>query len=130
MMNGRIIYVVVALTLAFTAKAAVPVSGKIIEESTGTSLAYANILLLSLPDSAFVSGTTSGEGGLFQFDNVSSGKYLLKASYIGFETKLISVDVAANPVALGDIPMKESNVLSEVVITSKTPPFQSGINGG
>lgn len=26
--------------------------------------------------------------------------------------------------------MNESNVLSEVVITSKIPPFQSGINGG
>jgi hypothetical protein len=131
-MQKRIITGIIFLITVFTfsARAAVSISGKIIEESTQTPLAYANILLLSLPDSAFVSGTTSSEGGLFQFDKVNNGKYLLKVLYIGFETKLITVDVAANPVDLGNISLKESNVLREVVITSKTPPFQSGNNGG
>jgi hypothetical protein len=114
----------------FTVNASVPISGKIIEESTGTPLEYVNIVLLSLPDSAFVSGTVSGEDGLFLFEKVNSGKYLLKISYVGLENKLISVDVSTNPVDLGDILLNESNVLREVVITSKTPPFQSSINGG
>ncbi|MDR3339957.1 MAG: carboxypeptidase-like regulatory domain-containing protein, partial [Candidatus Symbiothrix sp.] len=130
-MYKKILLQIIVFIFTYTvANAAVPVSGKIIEESTGNPLEYANIVLLSLPDSAFVSGTTSGEGGLFQFDKVNSGKYLLKVLYIGFENKLITVDVAANPVDLGDISLKESNVLSEVVITSKTPPFRSSINGG
>ena len=36
------------------------VSGKLIDEN-GQPLPYANVVLLSLPDSAFVGGTISGE---------------------------------------------------------------------
>ncbi|MDR1527300.1 MAG: outer membrane beta-barrel protein [Dysgonamonadaceae bacterium] len=131
-MNVKIIFGIVVLftIFTFTANAAAPVSGKILEESTGHSLEYANILLLSLPDSSFVTGATSSEDGQFRFDNVSSGKYLLKISYIGLENQLLPVDVSTKPVDLGDIVLKESNTLREVVVTSKIPPFQSGINGG
>jgi len=115
---------------SFIANAAVPISGRIIEESSKTPLEYANIILLSLPDSVYVNGMVSNETGVFKFDNVISGKYLLKISYIGLENNLISVDVSTMPVDLGDIPLKESNVLKEVVVTSKIPPFQSGVNGG
>jgi hypothetical protein len=40
------------------------VSGKLIDENS-QPLPYANVVLLSLPDSAFVSGTISGEDGSF-----------------------------------------------------------------
>ena len=38
------------------------VSGKLIDENS-QPLPYANVVLLSLPDSAFVNGTISGEDG-------------------------------------------------------------------
>lgn len=38
------------------------VSGKLIDENSHP-LPYANVVLLSLPDSAFVSGTVSGDDG-------------------------------------------------------------------
>lgn len=38
------------------------VKGKLVDESNHP-LPYANVVLLSLPDSAFVSGTISGEDG-------------------------------------------------------------------
>jgi len=50
---------------AFKANAAFSVSGRIIEESTKNPLGFANIVLLALPDSVFVNGTTSGESGIF-----------------------------------------------------------------
>jgi hypothetical protein len=131
-MIWKFIYVVVvfASTFVFTAKAAVPVSGKIIEESSNIPLEYANILLLSLPDSSFVAGSVSGENGFFRFDNVGNGKYLLKILYIGFENRFIPVDVTAAPIDLGDILLKESNILKEVIVTAKTPPFQLSAGGG
>jgi ABC-type antimicrobial peptide transport system permease subunit len=49
---------------------------------------------------------------------------------VGLESRTVPVDASAGPVDLGDIRLKESNTLKEVVVTSKTPPFQSGINGG
>lgn len=126
----KLISVLLSILFPFAANATVPVLGRIIESVANTPLEYANILLLSLPDSTFVTGTTSGEDGYFRFDNLNSGKYLLKISYIGFENRLIPVDVSAIPVDLGDIQLNESNVLGEVVVTSKIPAFQSGINGG
>jgi hypothetical protein len=115
---------------ASAAQAAVPVSGRVVESTTNEPLGYANILLLSLPDSVFVTGTTSGEDGFFRFDNVSNGKYLLKVSFIGYENGLVAVDVSGNPVDLADIRLKESNTLNEVVVTARIPPFRSGVNGG
>lgn len=55
---------------------------------------------------------------------------MLKISYIGFENQFIELEVSSPSLNLGEIRLNESNVLSEVVITSKIPPFQSGINGG
>ena len=43
------------------------VSGKLVDE-TGQPLPFANVVLLSLPDSAFVSGTISGEDGSFTLE--------------------------------------------------------------
>ncbi|MDR1356895.1 MAG: outer membrane beta-barrel protein, partial [Tannerellaceae bacterium] len=118
------------ILFAFTAKAAVPVSGKIIDAASGNPLEYANVVLLSLPDSAFVEGTVSDESGSFRLEGAVSGKYLLKVSYIGFENEFIPVDVSSTAVYLGDIRLSESNVLQEVVVTSRVPPFQPGVSGG
>lgn len=114
----------------FTAQSAVPITGKIIEASTDLPLGYANILLYTLPDSAFVSGTVSDESGTLRFDNIKSGKYLLKVSYVGFATRFMPVDVGDSPVDLGNVLLKESNVLGEVMVTTRPLPFQSGITGG
>ena len=43
------------------------VKGKLVDESNHP-LPYANVVLLSLSDSAFVSGTISGEDGLFKLE--------------------------------------------------------------
>ena len=130
-MQMKVFFTILVISiLAFTSKAAVPVSGRIIEKSTGSPLEYANILLFSLPDSTFITGATSGEDGHFQFDNVNSGEYLLKILYVGLEPQLIPVQVITEPVVLEDILLKESNVLKEVVITPKQIPFRMGNNGG
>jgi hypothetical protein len=127
----RTIFIIVAVALsAFTAKAAAPVSGKIIDETSGDPLEYVNIVLLSLPDSAFVAGTVSKEDGVFLFNSLNDGDYLLKISYIGLENKLIPINVSGAPVSLGYIHLKESALLSELVVTTKTPPFQLNAAGG
>ncbi len=43
------------------------VGGKLVDEN-GRPLAYANVVVLSLPDSAFVTGTVSNEDGAFRLD--------------------------------------------------------------
>lgn len=60
------------------------VKGKLVDESNHP-LPYANVVLLSLPDSAFVSGTISGEDGLFKLEATSVNQ-IVKISSIGYKT--------------------------------------------
>lgn len=104
--------------------------GKIIATETQTPLEYANIVLLSLPDSSFISGTVSDKDGIFQLNSPSRGKYLLKISYVGFDVKFVPFEAMETSIDLGNILLLESNILKEVVVTSKAPPFQTGSSGG
>ena len=54
----------------------------IITDSNNSPLPYANIILLSLPDSTYVQGTVSQEDGRFHLDG-SSDKRLLRISFMG-----------------------------------------------
>ena len=60
------------------------IGGKVIDEN-GEPLSYVNVVLLSLPDSAFVQGAVTDEQGVF---NIVTDKTegLLKVSSVGYET--------------------------------------------
>ena len=89
-------------------------SGKVIDEK-GQPVAFVNVVLLSLPDSAFVQGAVSDEQGAFHIvTNASDG--LLKLSCVGYETLFVK---AANDLT---ITMKEdAQMLGEVVVKSQLP---------
>ena len=55
-----IIYLLLACQSIITGLSAQTVSGKLVDEKN-EPMPYANVVLLSLPDSAFVSGTISGD---------------------------------------------------------------------
>ena len=62
--------------------------GKVHDEQ-GEPLPFVNVVLLSLPDSAYVQGTVTDEQGVF---NLSTSKHgdLLKVSSIGYETQYVT----------------------------------------
>lgn len=60
------------------------VSGKLVDEQN-QPLPYANIVLLSLPDSTFVTGTVSAEDGTFSLAT-TAGKQLVRISSIEYNT--------------------------------------------
>lgn len=68
------------------------VSGKLIDENS-QPLPYANVVLLSLPDSAFVSGATSDDKGNFVLKDLSAHSYLLQVSYIGYQPQSILLEI-------------------------------------
>ena len=70
--------------LAVQLQAQVTVTGKVIDEQQ-QPVPYANIVLLSLPDSAFVAGSISNEEGAFSL-NVKETKDVLRISSIGYAT--------------------------------------------
>lgn len=71
------------------------VSGTVVEKTTGEAVASATIQLLSLPDSSFVEGVTTGSMGEFTFKNVKEGEYTMRISFIGYTTKYVKLDLNA-----------------------------------
>ena len=65
------------------------ISGKLIDEQSGKPIEYGNIVLYRFRDSSMVTGTISNSQGNFVLDNVNVGRYFVKISFIGFETKVI-----------------------------------------
>ena len=90
------------------------VSGKLIDEDS-QPLPYANVVLLSLPDSAFVSGATSDDKGNFILKDLSSRSYLLQVSYIGYQPQSILLENLDRKINLGDIQLVQDAVALEGV---------------
>lgn len=77
-------------------------------------LVLTNAYVLSSKDSSFVNGQTTDDNGQFKFD-LKTGSYLLRISYVGYQTKWIPVELKAD-VDLGDISLKTLKGLDEVTV--------------
>ena len=101
------------MTLTSAAKTQ-DIRGKVID-AQGSPMAFVNVVLLSMPDSAFVQGAMTDEQGIFKIvTNINEG--LLKVSCIGYETVYMK---AAQGLT---ITMKEdATLLGEVVVKSSLP---------
>ena len=92
------------------------VSGKLVDEQN-QPLPYANVVLLSLPDSAFVSGTISGEDGAFTLEATSQNQ-IVKISSIGYKT----VCKPVSPANIGIVQLvSDAQILGEVVVKGNLP---------
>ena len=95
-----------------------------ITDRQGLPVEFANIVLLSVPDSSFLQGTVSDESGSFRIqtgDSISIRTYVIKISSIGYQT--IYRDTRAGNmenIVLSD----EAILLDEAVVIGKRPDFQ------
>jgi hypothetical protein len=101
------------------------VSGRIIDKESKEALSKATLQLYKIgnkKDTTFVGGALSNERGAFSFNNVSTGNYLLKISFLGYieQKKLLTKRTQA--LALGNISMEPNSVLiNEAVVTANIP---------
>jgi len=96
--------------------AAQTVSGKLIDENK-QPLPYANVVLLTLPDSTFVTGTVTAEDGTFSL-NTTTPNQLVRISSIGYNT----VYKPVQPANLGVIQLtSDTQQLGEVVVKADLP---------
>lgn len=93
--------------------------GKLIDEQENP-LPYANIVLLSLPDSAFVTGTVSSEDGTFRL-NATCDNRLIRISSIGYIT-LYKVCTGSDAGTLQLLP--DAQMLGEVTVKADLPKVQ------
>ena len=114
----QILSFLLCLCTAFTLSAQT-YSGKVTDEKN-RPLPYANVVLLSLPDSAFVTGTVSDESGAFTLRG-EKPKLLLRVSSIGYATIYNKVEKPE----LGTIQLlPDAQLLGEVVVKGDLPKVQ------
>jgi outer membrane receptor protein involved in Fe transport len=92
----------------------------LVHDKNNNPIAYANVVLTD-GDSLVVSGTTTSETGKFAINNIKKGAYLLKISFLGFNSYLKTIELH-NDINIGDIELEESTeALEGVTITAKRP---------
>ena len=101
------------MTMTMTAKTQ-DWGGRVIDEK-GEPMPFVNVVLLSLPDSAFVQGATTDVDGVFKIvTDVNEG--LFKVTSVGYQTLYINAGEGLT------IQMKEdTQLLSEVVVKGQLP---------
>jgi hypothetical protein len=116
-MKRNIIFLVaILMTLSVSARM-IKVTGCVI--SNKTPIEFANVVVLT-QDSVFVEGSISNEKGIFQIENIPSGKdYRLKISSIGYTAKTVQLSHLSRNTDLGKIEIEENTVaLKEVKVTA------------
>ncbi|MBC6991968.1 TonB-dependent receptor domain-containing protein [Hymenobacter sp. BT491] len=71
------------------------VSGTLLDHGNGQVLPFANVVLLRPQDSSFVAGAQTTDNGAFIIDKVALGKYLVRATVIGYKPLRRTVDLTS-----------------------------------
>lgn len=123
-MKRNVLILVVSLLsmVSQVANAQCVVKGKVVEQGTGTPLAYTNVVVYALPDTTFVKGTTSGDDGSFEISDVPE-EALVRMSMLGYTSKERRVVGGGD---MGDIPLAaEVTALKEVVVKADAVRFDN-----
>ncbi|MBR3765906.1 MAG: TonB-dependent receptor [Muribaculaceae bacterium] len=98
------------------------VSGRVVDSSKEPMI-QASIRLLAAKDSAYVTGTATNDNGRFRLQGVKSGKYILQATYVGYNPTYKNITVGTENLRVGEIVMEESSIMLKetTVIGVKTP---------
>ncbi len=108
----------------------ITVSGVVKNAGDTKPLSFANVVLLTASDSAFVTGTVALDDGRFTLSQVKPGNYLLQSSIVGFATanQPLYVGSLTPFIDVGTISLNGSQQkLEEVVINVAAGEVSSGL---
>ena len=110
--------------LAVLAATADTFTGRVVDE-TQAPAPFANVVLLSANDSAFVAGTTTGADGRFTLTG-HAARPIIKITYLGYKTQVLEVAGCD----LGTIALEpDATMLGEVVVKGQRPAFKLTTEG-
>lgn len=104
-------------TFIFPLFALYTIRGKVVDGATSKPLDFVNIALLKDVDGAPTSGVVSDEKGNFELPKVPNGKYILKVSFVGYNTIELPLKVSDKELDMGMIKLMEnSKTLNELEV--------------
>ena len=100
----------------------VSVKGNVADAKTGEKLPLVNVGLMRVDDTVFVRGAATDFDGQFAIPDVKPGKYLLQASFVGYQTLIEPIDVTKAVSGL-ELRMKQGTTLAEVQVVAEKPMY-------
>lgn len=95
-----------------------------VKDANTNAIEFANVLLVSQQDESIVQGTTTNATGFFSLDQVPEGAYILKISFMGYDTFTTHLQLNTS-IDLNEIVLKESSeTLNAINIVGKRPTFK------
>ena len=92
-------------------------------------ISYTSVLLLKAADSTFVSGSVSNDEGIFEFEKINSGKYLIKISFVGYNDQYSDAFYLDQDKHLPALTLTESTeFLDQVTVTGRRPVIQHKVD--
>lgn len=101
---------------------AVTISGLLKDKAANLPLSFASVVVKTEKDSAFVTGTISGDDGRFSIQGIKPGNYALVISLIGYKTNVLPLYVGtlSQFLDLGTIDIESASAdLEEVQVSAK-----------
>jgi len=107
------------------------VSGSLLNEQ-GKPMDYATVSLIKATDSTLVKGALSNDNGIYTFDHITAGKYLVRATVVGYQKAIstpFTVTENATTVTAPALSMRTgSTELKGVTITATKPLIERKID--
>jgi outer membrane receptor protein involved in Fe transport len=126
-----LLLLIAAIGSTFAQTQSASLSGLLLDEQ-GKPMMYATASLLNARDSSIVKGVISNDQGIYTFDHIKQGRYLIKASTVGYEKAVSNpVDVTSNTekVTVPELKMQpNAHNLSAVSITAAKPLIERKID--
>ncbi|GAB3425418.1 TonB-dependent receptor [Niabella aquatica] len=119
----RLLFLLLSFTTATVITKAQVITGKIAD--TGSKpLPGASVALLKASDSALVKMNITDKEGLYRFDNIISGNYLLQVTSVGY-TKTFSPVFNHSTDSKQNVALEKTGTqMAGVVVTAKKPPVE------
>jgi len=120
----NIIFFAFFCTLSAFSQTNLTLSGILVDKANHEPIFSGTVQLLRARDSVYVNGDISNEKGVFTLQNLNTGNYILKVTYVGYVTLFKNVSLSGNVAVtrLGEIPLEANDILlKEAVVEGKRP---------
>jgi outer membrane receptor protein involved in Fe transport len=96
------------------------ISGVLVDLENKQPIEFASVAIYKIPDTVLVTGTITNAKGEFLLNKLTSGKYLIKSSFVGYQTNSKNVEILNASVNLSEpIYLTTSSLsLNEVQVTA------------